>query len=60
MGILFALQAFDAHGKESKLAPGVYNLVRDFNTLMVIYCHFCTDHRNDLGKSLLFNWNTRK
>lgn len=22
------LQAFDAHGKEEKLAPGVYNLVR--------------------------------
>lgn len=40
--VLFALQAFDAHGKEEKLAPGVYNLVRDFYTLMIIYCLFYT------------------
>ena len=29
MNVLFAPQAFDDHGKEEKLAPGVYNLVRD-------------------------------
>lgn len=40
MDIWFALQAFDAHGKEEKLAPGVYNLVRYFNTLMIINRHF--------------------
>ena len=58
--VLFAPQAFDAHGKEEKLAPGVYNLVRDFYTLMIIYCLFYTTFIEMIWENVYYSGGTQE